>query len=130
MNGMKTKLGPEHPDTLNAMNGLASTYRKQGKLDEAENLFIHVMNVRKAKLISDHPDTLVTMAELALTFESQGKWDEAQSLLSPTVQTMQQVLGSQHPNTLSAMGTLSNICQRRQQDQDQLGKMVCHSSQF
>lgn len=130
MNTMKVTHGSDHPDTLTVMACLALLYRKQGRLDEAENMYMDVMNARKERIGLDHPDTLGTMANLASTFASQGKWDEAQSLLSPTVQTMQQVLGSQHPDTLSAMENLSNIYKRGQQNEGQLGKMVKHASQF
>jgi hypothetical protein len=65
MNARKTKLGSDHPDTLTSMANLASTYRNQGRWDEAEKLEVDVMNARKTKLGSDHPDTLTSMANLA-----------------------------------------------------------------
>jgi hypothetical protein len=58
MNARKAKLGSDHPDTLTSMANLASTYRNQGRWDEAEKLEVDVMNARKAKLGSDHPHTL------------------------------------------------------------------------
>jgi hypothetical protein len=38
METRKRVLSPEHPDTLASMANLASTYRKKGRWDEAEEL--------------------------------------------------------------------------------------------
>jgi hypothetical protein len=42
-------LGPEHPDTLTAMNNLASTLRKLGELKEAQKLEEKVTAIREDK---------------------------------------------------------------------------------
>ncbi|KAF4615876.1 hypothetical protein G7Y89_g15240 [Cudoniella acicularis] len=52
----KKALGEEHPSTLTSMANLASTYRNQGRWDEAEELEVQVMETRKTKLGADHPD--------------------------------------------------------------------------
>ena len=61
----KRVLGPEHPDTLTSMANIASTYRSQGRLEEAEELNVQVMETRKRELGLEHPDTLTSMADLA-----------------------------------------------------------------
>jgi hypothetical protein len=38
METRKTKLGEDHPDTLISIANLASTYRNQGRWEEAEQL--------------------------------------------------------------------------------------------
>jgi hypothetical protein len=38
METFQTKFGADHPDTLTSMANLASTYRKQGRWEEAEKL--------------------------------------------------------------------------------------------
>jgi hypothetical protein len=110
MNARKAKLGSDHPDTLTSMANLASTYRNQGRWDEAEKLQVDVMNARKAKLGSDHPDTLTSMANLASTYWNQGRWDEAEKLqvdvmnaqkqsLDQTTQTLLLAWPIWHPHT-------------------------------
>ena len=49
---------PEHLDTLTCIAGLAGTYRNQGKLDEAEELEVQVMEMKIKILGPEHPDTL------------------------------------------------------------------------
>ena len=75
METSKTVLGPDHPDTLSSMANLASTYRNQGRLTEAEKL------TSKTVLGPEHPETLTNMGDLASTYRNQGRWAEAESCL-------------------------------------------------
>ena len=76
----KKLLGAEHPDTLTAMANLASTYRNQGRWNEAEQLEVQVMDMRKKLLGAEHPHTLTFMGNLASTYRNQGWWNEAEQL--------------------------------------------------
>jgi len=66
----KKLLGAEHPDTLQSMASLASTYASKGKWDEAEQLLVEVqvLDMRKKLLGAEHPDTLKSMANLATLY--------------------------------------------------------------
>ena len=46
MDMTKKLLGADHPDTLNSMENLASTYWNQGRWNEAEDLELEVMNIK------------------------------------------------------------------------------------
>ncbi|OBS15388.1 hypothetical protein FPOA_13777 [Fusarium poae] len=104
----KAKLGVDHPDTLTSMANLASTYRNQGRWEEAEKLFVEVMETSKAKLGVDHPDTLTSMANLASTFWNQGRWEEAEKLDVEVMETSKAKLGVDHPDTLTSMANLAS----------------------
>ncbi|KAJ6469701.1 hypothetical protein DFH09DRAFT_823701, partial [Mycena vulgaris] len=52
---------------------LASTYQKLGKLQEAEELDVVVLEKGGKILGEDHPDTLWTMANMVSTYHHQGK---------------------------------------------------------
>jgi tetratricopeptide repeat protein len=84
------------------MANLASTYRNQGRWEEAEKLEVQVMETRKTKLGADHPDTLTIMNNLAFTWKGQGKDTEALRLIKDCVQRRERVLGVQHPHYLSS----------------------------
>jgi hypothetical protein len=43
METRKVKLGVDHPDTLTSMANLASTYKNQGRWEEAEQLLMQVI---------------------------------------------------------------------------------------
>ena len=68
MDMRKKLLGAEHPDTLLSMRNLASTYRNQGRWNEAEQLQVQVMDMTKKLLGAEHPDTLLSMENLAATY--------------------------------------------------------------
>ena len=59
-------LGAEHPDTLRGMENLAITYSSQGKLNEAEQLGVQVLDMRKKVLGAEHLDTLGSMEDLVI----------------------------------------------------------------
>ncbi|KAI9783322.1 MAG: hypothetical protein M1816_001420 [Peltula sp. TS41687] len=70
-------LGQEHPDTLNSMGNLASTFRDQGRWKEAEELQVQVMETRNRVLGQEHPSTLNSIDNLAWIWKSQSRNTEA-----------------------------------------------------
>jgi hypothetical protein len=50
------------------MANLASTYWKQGRWGEAEELFVQVIEMSKKKLGADHPYTMASIANLAAMY--------------------------------------------------------------
>jgi Flp pilus assembly protein TadD len=106
MEKSKTKLGVDHPDTLISMNNLALTYRNQGRWEDAEKLFVQVMETRKMKLGVDHPDTLGSMNNLAFTWKAQGRSAEAIVMMRQRVQQCRQVLKAGHLNLESSLAVL------------------------
>jgi hypothetical protein len=59
--------GPEHPDTLTAMNDLALTLWSQGDLAGARDLQEQVLEASTRTLGPEHPDTLRAKDVLAMT---------------------------------------------------------------
>jgi hypothetical protein len=48
METSKKKLSDDHPSTLTSMANLASTFWNQGRWEEAEQLFVQVMETSKS----------------------------------------------------------------------------------
>ena len=69
----KTKLGVDHPDTLNSMANLALTYRNQGRWDNTEKLEVQVIETSKTKLGVDYLDILTSINNLAFTWKGNSK---------------------------------------------------------
>ena len=57
----RTKLGPDHPDTLISMINLADGYLQLGRFSEAVKLNEETLALCKSKLGGSHPDTLECM---------------------------------------------------------------------
>ena len=81
------------------MANLAITYWNQGRLTEAQELEVRVMETRKRALGEEHPDLLKSMDNLALTYRSQGLLKEADQLELRVMETKQRVLGQEQPDS-------------------------------
>jgi serine/threonine protein kinase len=99
----QTALGPDHPDTLHSMYGLAVAYEMAERTAEAQPLFEQVLRLRKARLGPDHPDTLESMFGLAWVYRNAGRFDEATSLSEEVLRLRKARLGPDHPDTLHSM---------------------------
>ncbi|KAJ4159125.1 uncharacterized protein LMH87_008039 [Akanthomyces muscarius] len=97
-----------HSDTLASMSNLASTYRSQGRWEEAEKLEVQVMETVKTKVGVDHPDTLASMANVASTYRSQGRWEEAERLEVQVMEMVKTKVGVDHSDTLASMANLAS----------------------
>ncbi|GAB4051758.1 hypothetical protein GCM10028775_29750 [Catellatospora paridis] len=103
-------LGAEHPDTLNAMNNLATVFRRTGLLEEAGELHQRTLNVRQRTLGPKHPDALVSMNNLGRVKYDLGELDEARALLEHAVRDFPEAhLGQPHQNTLAARTNLALV---------------------
>jgi hypothetical protein len=96
------------PSTLISMANLASTYRNQGRWEEAEKLLVQVMETRKTKLGADHPSTLTSMNNLAWTWHGSDRRDQAIELMESCVRLRQRILGPEHPHTRSSVSALKS----------------------
>ncbi|KAJ5414932.1 hypothetical protein N7509_000030 [Penicillium cosmopolitanum] len=119
-------LGAEDDEALASTAMLAEAYSLEGRWEEAEQLFVQVMETRKTKLGVDHPDTLTSMANLASTYRNQGRWDEAEQLNMQVMETRKMKLGVDHPDTLTSMANLASTYwnQGRWEEAEQLNMQV------
>ena len=100
--------GPEHPDTLDAMDGLAASYFEAGRVDEAIKLQEKALPLRRKVLGPEHPDTLMAMNNLAHFYGDIGRKDEALKMQEEVLAQSRKQLGPEHPKTLKTMNNLTN----------------------
>lgn len=105
-------LGDDHPDTLGALNNLASTLGDQGKLPEAAAIQTEVLEKRRHILGDNHPDTLSAMSNLAAMLGYQGKLPEAAAMFQEMSEKRRHILGDDHTDTVRAMNGLQIILER------------------
>ncbi|KAJ5609693.1 hypothetical protein N7528_010260 [Penicillium herquei] len=103
--------GDGDEDILHILGQLSSTYRKQGRLKEAEVLGLQLMETRKRVLGLEHSDTLTSMKNLALTYCSQGRLREAEMLERRVMETVMMISGAGpgDPMIMSSMNSLASI---------------------
>jgi tetratricopeptide (TPR) repeat protein len=106
---LRTKVdGPDHPNTLWAMNALAASYGGvTGHRNDALKLREELVARRKKVNGPEHPDTLWAMGDLACSYADAGRRDESLKLREQKLQLMSQVHGQQHPATIGAMENLA-----------------------
>ncbi|HLJ93835.1 MAG TPA: serine/threonine-protein kinase [Gemmataceae bacterium] len=95
--------GPDHPDTLTSMTGLANSYADLGRHADALKLREETLTLLKAKLGPDHPDTLTSMNNLANSYTALGRHADALKLREETLTLRKAKLGPDHPDTLRSM---------------------------
>ncbi|KAL4755150.1 hypothetical protein BDW72DRAFT_55081 [Aspergillus terricola var. indicus] len=105
----KIEFGPEHPETLESISGLASTYYDQGRWQEAEKLDAFVVEMRRKSLGPHDRVTLTSMANLATTIESQGRMDEAEKIRREVLETASSEFGDGDDQTITAMANLGTL---------------------
>jgi tetratricopeptide (TPR) repeat protein len=99
----KGKLGPDHPDTLQSMSDLASSYAAPGRHAEALKIREETLALRKAKVGPGHPDTLDSMNGLAQSYFALGRHADALQLFEKTLPLRKANLGPDDPDTLLTM---------------------------
>jgi tetratricopeptide (TPR) repeat protein len=104
----KSKLGLEHPHTLQTMDKLAAAYVEAGRLPEGVALEEQALKLKKAKLGPDHPDSLTSMGNLAKAYQAVGRQSEAIAMFEQTLRRQKAKLGPDHRDTLVTMENLVN----------------------
>jgi tetratricopeptide (TPR) repeat protein len=103
----KTHLGPDDPDTMDAMNKLIATLQWTGQLPDAITLQQQILEKKKALLGPDHPETLSFEAGLARLHMAAGHWDTSLPLQQSLLRKQRRACGPAHPDTLGTMQSLA-----------------------
>jgi len=101
------QVGPQHPNTAQSLNNLASLYDDQGKYERAESLYQRALAIREQQLGPQHPHTAQSLNNLALLYWNQGKYEQAEPLYVRALAIREQQLGPQHPHTAQSLNNLA-----------------------
>ncbi|MER5587680.1 tetratricopeptide repeat protein [Streptomyces asoensis] len=101
------RLGPEHPETLDAHAQLAYFECKQGNFRIALELLTSLHAIRSAVLGPDHPDTLDTELWIALNLGRLGNPIEARDRCSALLGRFEEALGPSHIDVLDVRARLA-----------------------
>jgi eukaryotic-like serine/threonine-protein kinase len=107
------RLGPDHADTLKAVNNLGQSRVRQGRGEEAEALYRRALVGRRRILGDDDPFTLVSMNNLADLCRATSRFDEAEQLLREALAAQRRVQGAAHKNTITTLGNLATLLMQR-----------------
>jgi tetratricopeptide (TPR) repeat protein len=93
--------GPEHPDTLKARRSLALSQLSQGKLEDAETNFRHILQVYERQNKPDGRETLSVVHGLACTHMACRQFDIAEPLFDRAWRGRKALLTETHHDTLA-----------------------------
>ena len=103
-------LGRNDPSTLRSASTLATTYKRLGRYEEAERLFISVLN--GIKIGDGSPGweaALLTCESLALLYTSQRRYGEAEYLFKEILKLREEEFGPEHPETCSTLAGFGHL---------------------
>lgn len=121
-----TRQGTDEGHTGRLIPYLAAIYRKQGRLKEAEELDMEIVQINEKVWGVEHPQTLINKTGLASTYRSQGWLKEAEKLELEVIETSEKVLGTEHEITMVGLGNLLSTYyyQGRWKDAEELALRV------
>jgi tetratricopeptide (TPR) repeat protein len=103
----RAALGPDAPDTLEAMHRLATTYRVIGDAAHAEPLLTALVAARRRTAGDNAVETFNEMTALGMFYVTQGRSVEALPLLRDAYAGQLKALGERNIETLETMNGLS-----------------------
>jgi len=92
-------LGPEHPNTLTAMENYGICLRDLRQLEDAKEVFRKLLAMRREVRGDMHPDTLSAEFHLAATLKIALEFTEAKELHDRAYEARLEVLGPHHTDT-------------------------------
>ncbi len=109
LNLRRSRLGDDHPDTLESAANLAIGLRAMGHYKEALQLGEDALTRRRQVLGDDHPKTLESAASLAICLRDLGHYEQARRVGEDTLTRCRRALGDDHPNTLISANNLAGV---------------------
>ncbi len=106
---LKAAVGGDHPDTLAAMELLASRQSEEGLHNEALATSQSVLSARTRLLGEDHRDVAKAQSFLAQKLAAVERYGEAIDLMRASVATTERILGSNSTSAIFGHGNLGTL---------------------
>ena len=101
---------PEHPvkstSRLKIVSNLGIIYQDQGRLGEAEDMFIRALAGYEKDLGPEHTSTLNTVVALGILYDEQGKLSNAENMYMRALAGYEKAVGPDNPSTLDTINNL------------------------
>ena len=102
-------LGPDHPETLDAVSSLGTTYWNSGMTEQAADLRRRELEIKIRIHGSDDLETLKATDELAHTYWLCGRWSDAEELGLKAVHGLRSQLGTAHKDVIESTIHLARV---------------------
>ncbi|HEX5044394.1 MAG TPA: CHAT domain-containing tetratricopeptide repeat protein [Candidatus Polarisedimenticolaceae bacterium] len=105
----ETSLGPESPNTMDALTLVGDLESESGNLDAARAAYQRVLATSEKNLGPDHPSTARARMRLGELEMRSGDLVSAAALVHQSLETTQASLGPRHPQVAAVLVTLARI---------------------
>jgi serine/threonine protein kinase len=99
--------GPDHPETLNSIEGLWNGNGLLGNFDECVPIAEDLLRRRKASLGPDHLDTLKTMSLLARSYQLVARHSDALTMREEVLQRLR----ANYPDDFATLSAMANLAE-------------------
>jgi tetratricopeptide (TPR) repeat protein len=79
--------------------GVGVLYKDEGKMAEAEAMYVRALQGKEKALGAEHTSTLDTVNNLGVLYADQGKMAEAEAMCLRALQGYENAAGADHPGT-------------------------------
>jgi tetratricopeptide (TPR) repeat protein len=94
---------------VRTLASLAGIERVQGRLDEAERLFLEALGLAEAAFDPDGPELAPLLNNLAMVYKYAARFDEAEALYRRALAAVEASLGPEHPEAAAIWHNLGGI---------------------
>ena len=106
---IKRAKGEHHPEVATVMATIASVRQAQGRLDEAEQLWRRVVDIRERSLAPNHIATTSALEHLGMSCAARGKLEEALAQLQRALVMREATLGAAHPSVRALRERIADV---------------------
>ena len=98
------------------VNNLGSLYKDQGKMEEAEDMYLRALAEYEKGWGPEHKQTLDTRYNLALLYKARSMFGNAIQLFELVIEDYTKLLGPENSETVEAFNELENAKSIRRQE--------------
>jgi len=102
-------LGPDHPIVAGALEAVANTYERRGRLAEAETRRKRAIVINERAYGKDHINVALSLQGLGNLYALQYRFDEAMLLLQRGLGIAEATLGPEHPALFEHLASLGEL---------------------
>jgi tetratricopeptide (TPR) repeat protein len=106
---LEQSFGPDHPEMLGCLDGMATMAQRVGKYKWALRLWRHSLTIIKRHYGPDHRQRATTLMKLADLFHGRGKYRQAVGLYQRALVCLRKALGPDHPQVALALAHLAVV---------------------
>src|SRR5215813_6055435 len=106
------RLGPDHPDVGQTINGLAIVHYYKGDYAKSESLHQRALAIWEKSLGPEHPDVARSLNNLASLYWKLGDYAKAEPLNQRALAIQEKALGPDHPEVARSLHNLALLYRR------------------